>query len=65
MNKYRSSLLQELYEERSAIMEFDGGLSRADAERLALEDVIRVIHAQAAATTTTGQAVPEVPRPDH
>ena len=28
---------QELYEERAAIMEFDGGLSRPDAERAAHE----------------------------
>ena len=26
---------RELFEERAAIMEFDGGLSRAEAERLA------------------------------
>lgn len=29
--------LRELYEERAAIMEFDGGLSRAEAERRAAE----------------------------
>jgi hypothetical protein len=27
------------WEERAAIMEYDGGLSRADAERLAREDM--------------------------
>ena len=31
--------LRERYEERAAIMEFDGGLPRAEAERLALQDV--------------------------
>jgi hypothetical protein len=30
---------QERYEERAAIMEFDGGLTRAEAERLAGEEV--------------------------
>lgn len=29
---------REAFEERAAIMEFDGGLSRAEAERLALAD---------------------------
>ena len=29
----------ERYEERAAIMEFDGGLNREDAERLALDDI--------------------------
>lgn len=29
------------YEERAAIMEYDGGLPRAEAERLALEEVMR------------------------
>ena len=31
--------LAELYEERAAIMEYDGGLSREEAERLARVDV--------------------------
>lgn len=31
---------KENYEERAAIMEFDGGLSRVDAERLAMQDVL-------------------------
>ena len=30
---------QEMYEERAAIMEFDGGVARAEAERLAKEQV--------------------------
>lgn len=30
----------EAYEERAAIMEFDGGLSRADAECRALDEVL-------------------------
>jgi hypothetical protein len=30
---------REAFEERSAIMEFDGGLSRAEAERLAAESL--------------------------
>ena len=29
----------EHFEERAAVMEFEGGLSREDAERLALEEV--------------------------
>lgn len=33
--------LRENYEERAAIMEFDGGLSRDHAECLALLDVVR------------------------
>jgi hypothetical protein len=32
--------LREQFEERAAIMEFDGGLPRAEAERLALEATI-------------------------
>lgn len=31
---------KERYEERAAIMEFDGGLPRAEAEKLALQDVL-------------------------
>ena len=31
---------KEHYEERAAIMEFDGGLPRAEAEKLALQDVL-------------------------
>jgi hypothetical protein len=33
---------RERYEERAAIMEFDAGLSRAEAERLALEEVLSI-----------------------
>jgi len=42
MNEHREELLAlvEHFEERAAIREFDGGLSRAEAERLALEDVV-------------------------
>lgn len=36
----------ELYEERAAIMEYDGGATRADAEQLAWEDVRRVLARQ-------------------
>ena len=32
--------LRERYEERAAIMEFDGGLSREDAEHLAMQEVV-------------------------
>ncbi len=32
--------LVEQFEERAAIREFDGGLTRAEAERLALQDVL-------------------------
>jgi len=31
---------KEAYEERAAIMEYDGGLSREEAERLAYEEVM-------------------------
>ncbi len=33
---------RELYEERAAIREYDGGLPRAEAERAALADVLRM-----------------------
>ena len=32
---------KENYEERAAIMEFDGGLPRQYAERLAMQEIIR------------------------
>jgi hypothetical protein len=32
---------REEYEERVAIMEYDGGLSREEAERLALERILK------------------------
>lgn len=32
--------IRDRYEERAAIMEFDGGLSREDAEYLAMQDVV-------------------------
>jgi len=32
-------VIQEWWAERAAIMQFDGGMSRADAERLALADI--------------------------
>ena len=35
-----SADMREHYEERAAIIEFDGGLPRADAEKLALQDVL-------------------------
>ena len=35
----RDSLV-ELYEERAAIMEYDGGMDRATAERMAADDVL-------------------------
>lgn len=34
-NDYDDEYWQEMYEERAAIMEFDGGLSRDEAEQLA------------------------------
>ncbi|HMO94406.1 MAG TPA: hypothetical protein PKD64_19645 [Pirellulaceae bacterium] len=42
MRAHRDELLGlvELIEERAAIREYDGGLSRADAERLAWVDVL-------------------------
>jgi hypothetical protein len=45
-----SSRLEE-FEERAAIMEFDGGMSRAEAERAALESIRRVWHASAGRAT--------------
>lgn len=33
---------RELYEERAAIREYDGGMARAEAERAALADVRRM-----------------------
>jgi|GEM_PF-2776199 len=43
--KYYHSLTEDErmnYEERAAIMEYDGGLTRADAEKQALENVIYI-----------------------
>lgn len=34
---------RDVYEERAAIMQYDGGLSQNEAERLALEDVKKQI----------------------
>lgn len=39
--KYMNEIDREAFEERAAIMEFDGGLSRAEAERLAAESLRR------------------------
>lgn len=36
-----TSDLRDRYEERAAIMEFDGGLPRQYAERLAMQEIIR------------------------
>jgi hypothetical protein len=36
---------RELYEERAAIREYLGGMDRAEAERLALADVLRLRNA--------------------
>jgi hypothetical protein len=33
-----ADLARELFEERAAIIEFDGGLTRAEAEKLAAQD---------------------------
>jgi hypothetical protein len=41
-----SSRLEE-FEERAAIMEFDGGLSRAEAERASVETIRRAWHTPA------------------
>ena len=37
--KHMNEIGREAFEERAAIMEFDGGLSRAEAERLAAESL--------------------------
>ncbi len=37
--KHMNKIDREAFEERAAIMEFDGGLSRAEAERLAAESL--------------------------
>lgn len=36
------ALARELFEERAAIRQFEGGLSRAEAERLAIRDVRQI-----------------------
>lgn len=36
-----SAAQREHYEERAAIMEYEGGLTRAEAERRALDAVVR------------------------
>jgi hypothetical protein len=41
-----SSDQREAFEERATIMEFDGGLPRADAERAALVNVLRQMTAR-------------------
>ena len=38
---------KENYEERAAIMEFDAGLTRREAEKLALQDVLGNLSPQA------------------
>jgi hypothetical protein len=48
--EYKPDVLHD-YHERAAIMEFDGGLDRAEAERLAAEDVLNN------ATPETGRKV--------
>lgn len=35
--------LIELFEERAAIMEFDGGLTRSDAEQAAYMELVRMV----------------------
>lgn len=35
--------IQELYEERAAIMEYDGGLTREDAERRARQEIQQLL----------------------
>ena len=37
---YSSEEVWEAYEERAAIMEFDAGLSRKEAEREAFKDIV-------------------------
>lgn len=37
----------ELWQERAAIREYDGGIAREDAERLACDDVLRYYMEQA------------------
>jgi len=44
---YLDQVRREIYEERAAIMEFDGGLPRAEAEKLALQDVLGNLSPQA------------------
>ena len=38
-NKHMNEIDREAFEERAAIMEFDGGLSRSEAERLTAESL--------------------------
>jgi hypothetical protein len=38
--------VREMWSERAAIREYDGGYPRAEAERLATEDVLRLLEKQ-------------------
>lgn len=53
LHQHKGAVLDawELWAERAAIMEYDGGLSRQDAERLAWERVLAPILAQAGAVS--------------
>jgi len=44
---YDSSNFWEAYEERAAIMEFDGGMSREEAEKAAFKDIASIAEATA------------------
>ena len=44
---YLDQVRREIYEERAAIMEFDAGLTRREAEKLALQDVLGNLSPQA------------------
>lgn len=41
ISDYLNEALKEIFEERAAIREFDGGYTREEAERLAMEEVTK------------------------
>jgi len=44
-NAERHTIARERYEERAAILQFDGGLSRGEAERQAAQEVMEWLKA--------------------
>ena len=62
-NGHDAAYWQEIYEERAAIMEFDGGLARAEAERLAKDDVdaLRGVSGVAGVSAETTRRLSELP----
>lgn len=50
---------REVWEERAAIMEYDGGLPRGEAEVLAYKDITRAHHLQQAASAPAAAGNPK------